>query len=142
MTHVRLFAAATLIAGLLTGCGSDAGFHSPVSGGFADAEALEDAGFHVQRQAEAVAYAEALEDALAPLSELVASDVLIGMPYREALQMTLDVMAHEPGLFFIETYFTVEGEELAMTADLSQSRLRVIVEGGRSAGTVVHVGRG
>ena len=122
MTHIRLFAAATLIAGLLTGCGSDAGFHSPVSGGFTDAEALE--------------------DTLAPLSELVASDVLIGMPYREALQMTLDVMAHEPGLFFIETYFTVEGEELIMTADLSPSRLRVIVKGGRSAGTVVHVGRG
>ena len=68
----------------------------------------------------------------------MASDALIGLPYREALQMAHDVMAHAAG-FFTQTHFPVEGEPFPMTADLNLWRLRIIVEGGEKAGTVSYV---
>ncbi len=115
MSTIRKIAAAgALTVTLLTGCGSDAGLHSPVSGTVAEADVLD------------------------PLEELVASDALIGLPWREALQMAHDVMAHDDG-FFTQTYFPVEGEPFPMTADLNLWRLRIIVEGGEKAGTVSYV---
>ena len=114
MSAIRLLASATLVVTLLAGCGSGSGLHSPISGTVAEADVLD------------------------PLEELVASDALIGLPYREALQMAHDVMAHAAG-FFTQTHFPVEGEPFPMTADLNLWRLRIIVEGGEKAGTVSYV---
>ena len=114
MSAIRLLASATLVVTLLAGCGSGSGLHSPISGPVPEADVLD------------------------PLEELVASDALIGLPYREALQMAHDVMAHAAG-FFTQTHFPVEGEPFPMTADLNLWRLRIIVEGGEKAGTVSYV---
>lgn len=114
MSAIRLLASATLVVTLLAGCGSGSGLHSPISGHVPEADVLD------------------------PLEELVASDALIGLPYREALQMAHDVMAHAAG-FFTQTHFPVEGEPFPMTADLNLWRLRIIVEGGEKAGTVSYV---
>ena len=109
MTHIRTFAAATLIAGLLTGCGSDSGLRSPDYGAFTEADAAE------------------------TREERINTDALIGLPWREAQEM-----AHAAG-WMTQVIFTVEGEMFPMSADLSWDRLRLIVVGGEEAGTVKNV---
>ena len=61
------------------------------------------------------------------------ADVLIGLPWREA-----QAMAHAVG-WHTQVIFTVEGEVFPMSTDLSLGRLRLIVVGGKEAGTVKDV---
>ena len=65
--------------------------------------------------------------------EWIRTDLLIGLPWREA-----EEMAHDAG-WATKVIFVVEGEPVVMTRDLSLSRLRLVVFGGEEAGTVVDV---
>ena len=136
MSAIRLLASATLVVTLLAGCGSGSGLHSPISGHVPEADVLEP--LEESELYSRISGYVPEADVLDPLEELVASDALIGLPYREALQMAHDVMAHAAG-FFTQTHFPVEGEPFPMTADLNLWRLRIIVEGGEEAGTVSDV---
>ena len=65
--------------------------------------------------------------------ELIRTDLLIDLPWRDA-----EEMAHDAG-WSTKMIFAVEGKPVIMTKDLSLSRLRLIVFGGEEAGTVVDV---
>jgi len=65
--------------------------------------------------------------------EWIRTDLLIGLPWREA-----EEMAHDAG-WATKVIFVVEGEPVVMTRDLSLSRLRLVVFGGEEAGRVVDV---
>lgn len=110
MTHIRLFAAATLIVALLTGCGSDAGLRSPDFEAFMEADSAE------------------------TREEQINADVLIGLPWREAQQM-----AHDAGWRTQMTFIAEGQQEIAMTLDNHWDRLRLTVVGGKETGTVAHL---
>jgi len=65
--------------------------------------------------------------------EWIRTDLLIGLPWRDA-----EEMAHDAG-WSTKVIFAVEGEPVVMTKDLSLGRLRLVVVGGEEAGTVVDV---
>ncbi len=65
--------------------------------------------------------------------EWIRTDLLIGLPWRDA-----EEMAHDAG-WSTKVIFAVEGEPVMMTMDLSLTRLRLIVFGGEEVGTVVDV---
>ena len=110
MARIRLLAAAAILtAGLLAGCGSDSGLRSPDYGSFTEPDAAE------------------------TREERINTELLIGLPWRDAQQM-----AHDAG-WETQVIFTVEGEPFPMTADLVWDRLRLIVVGGEEAGTVTDV---
>jgi len=104
-----LLVAAALTVTLLAGCGPDAGLRSP------DYEALD--GFKTGTESH----------------EWIRTDLLVGLPWREA-----DEMAHDAG-WSTQVIFTVEGEPFPMSLDLRWDRLRLIVVGGEEAGTVTDV---
>ena len=65
--------------------------------------------------------------------EWIRTDLLLGLPWRDA-----EEMAHDAG-WSTKVIFAVEGEPVMMTMDLSLTRLRLIVFGGEEVGTVVDV---
>jgi len=65
--------------------------------------------------------------------EWIRTDLLIGLPWRDAGEM-----AHDAG-WATKVIFAVEGEPVVMTRDLSLGRLRLVVFGGEEAGTVADV---
>ena len=65
--------------------------------------------------------------------EWIRTDLLIGLPWRDAQEM-----AHDAG-WSTKVIFAVEGEPVIMTKDLAFHRLRLVVIGGEEAGTVVDV---
>ena len=78
--------------------------------------------------------AEAFEELTsAERREWIRTDLLIGLPWRDA-----EEMAHDAG-WSTKVIFAVEGEPVIMTKDLSLTRLRLVVFGGEEAGTVVDV---
>ena len=78
--------------------------------------------------------AEAFEELTsAERREWIRTDLLIGLPWRDA-----EEMAHDAG-WATKVIFAVEGEPVIMTRDLSLGRLRLVVFGGEEAGTVVDV---
>ena len=78
--------------------------------------------------------AEAFEELTgAEHREWTRTDLLIGLPWRDAQEM-----AHNAG-WSTKVIFAVEGEPVIMTKDLSLTRLRLVVIGGEEAGTVVDV---
>ena len=78
--------------------------------------------------------AEAFEELTgAEHREWIRTDLLIGLPWRDAQEM-----AHNAG-WSTKVIFAVEGEPVVMTKDLSLTRLRLVVFGGEEAGTVVDV---
>ncbi len=110
MARIRLLAAAAILtAGLLAGCGSDSGLRSP------DIETLEGFGNDAERR------------------EWIRTDLLIGLPWRDA-----EEMAHGAG-WSTKVIFAVEGEPVIMTMDLKWGRLRLVVVGGEEAGTVERI---
>ena len=109
MSFSGILAAAAITVTLLAGCGSDSGLRSP------DYGALEELKTGIEREA------------------WIRTDLLIGMPWREAQEM-----AHDAG-WDTKVYFAVEGEPMAMSLDLRWDRLRLIVVGGEEAGTVTDV---
>ena len=66
----------------------------------------------------------------------VNTDVLIGLPWRDARQM-----AHDAG-WETQMFFTGEDGSVDMTEEFVFARLRIIVDGGEEAGTVVAVYHG
>ena len=65
--------------------------------------------------------------------EWIRTDLLVGLPWRDA-----EEMAHAAG-WSTKVIFAVEGEPVVMTMDLSLTRLRLVVFGGEEAGIVVDV---
>ena len=65
--------------------------------------------------------------------EWIRTDLLIGLPWRDA-----EEMAHNAG-WETKVIFAIEGEPVMMTRDLSLSRLRLVVFGGEETGIVVDV---
>ena len=65
--------------------------------------------------------------------EWIRTDLLIGLPWRDA-----EEMAHNAG-WETKVIFAIEGEPVVMTRDLSLSRLRLVVFGGEETGIVVDV---
>ena len=65
--------------------------------------------------------------------EWIRTDLLIGLPWRDA-----EEMAQDAG-WSTKVIFAVEGEPVIMTLDLSLSRLRLVVFGGEEVGTVADV---
>jgi hypothetical protein len=115
MKPIRTATATVLVvltAVTATGCGSDSELRSPPR--WYNSGALDD-----KTGAERDAW--------------IRTELLIGLPWREAQQM-----AHDAG-WDTQVIFTVEGEPTPMTADLRLDRLRLIVDGGEEAGTVTDV---
>ena len=109
MARIRLLAAAAILtAGLLAGCGSDSGLRSP------DIETLKGLTGAERR-------------------EWIRTDLLIGLPWRDA-----EEMAHDAG-WATKVIFAVEGEPVIMTMDLKWGQLRLVVVGGEEAGTVERI---
>ena len=65
--------------------------------------------------------------------EWIRTNLLIGLPWRDA-----EKMAHDAG-WSTKVIFAVEGEPVVMTMDLALHRLRLVVVGGEEAGTVTDV---
>ena len=65
--------------------------------------------------------------------EWIRTDLLIGLPWRDAGEV-----AHDAG-WATKMIFAVEGEPVIMTRDFSLGRLRLVVFGGEEAGTVADV---
>ena len=65
--------------------------------------------------------------------EWIRTNLLIGLPWRDA-----EKMAHDAG-WSTKVIFAVEGEPVVMTMDLALHRLRLVVVGGEEAGTVADV---
>ena len=65
--------------------------------------------------------------------EWIRTDLLVGLPWRDAEEMALGAG------WSTKVIFAVEGEPVIMTMDLSLTRLRLVVFGGEEAGTVVDV---
>ena len=113
MPFSGILAAAAITASLLAGCGSDSGLRSP------DYGALEEIKTGIEREA------------------WIRTDLLIGLPWREARQMADDAGWHT------EMYFPAEDQEsMAWTLDSQWDRLRIVVTGGEEAGTVSNVSEG
>jgi len=99
-----------LAAVTATGCGSDSGLRSP------DYGALDELKTGAEREA------------------WIRTDLLVGLPWREAQQMADDAGWHT------EVYFPAEDQEsMAWSLDLQWDRLRIVVEGGEETGTVSNV---
>ena len=111
--HLIRLAATTLLVALLVGCGSDSGLRSQPR--WYNSGALDELKTGAEREA------------------WIRTELLIGLPWREAQQM-----AHDAG-WDTKVYFAVEGEPLPMSLDLRLERLRLIVVGGEEAGTVTGV---
>jgi len=78
--------------------------------------------------------AEAFEELTgAERQKWIRTDLLIGLPWRDAQET-----AHDAG-WSTKVIFAVEGEPVIMTMDLALHRLRLVVVGGEEAGTVVDV---
>ena len=116
MNPIRTATATALVvlaAVTATGCGSDSGLRRPPR--WYNSWALDEPKPGAEREA------------------WIRTELLIGLPWREAQQM-----AHDAG-WDTQVIFTVEGEPTPMTADLRLDRLRLIVDGGEEAGTVTDV---
>ncbi len=138
MTHIKPHVAATVTAALLlaASCSSAPSASSALSGQLPPPTTASASGLRSPDYASFQPRKEGDTDEPRRDPVPVNTDVLLGLPWRAAQKM-----AHDAG-WETQMSFTGEDGSVIMTEELVFTRLRIVVDGGEEAGTVVAVYHG